>query len=124
MDVNDRQQDGPDEPRPEDQPTEPTAEQAPTEGPRRLTRSRGDRVIGGVCGGLGRYFNVDPIIFRIGAVALAFAGGASILIYLAMLLLVPSDDAVDPQGAAAPERNRPLVIEYAIAGPVSHQLPA
>ena len=82
MDVTDTQQ------------TEPTP-------PRRLTRSRSDRIIGGVCGGLGRYFNVDPVIFRIGAVALVFAGGASILVYLAMLLLVPSDDDVAAQPAGA-----------------------
>ena len=43
-------------------------------GPRKLLRSREDRVIGGVCGGLGRYFNVDPILFRIGIAVLALRG--------------------------------------------------
>ena len=45
---------------------------APTDvqdAPRRLLRSREDRVIGGVCGGLGRYFNIDPVLFRIGFAA-------------------------------------------------------
>ena len=69
---------------------------------RRLTRSRNDRVIGGVCGGLGRYFNVDPILFRIGAVALAFVGGAGVLLYLAALLLVPNEDAGRPPSPPAP----------------------
>ena len=56
-------------------------------------------MIGGVCGGLGRYFNVDPLLFfRIGAVALVFLGGA-ILLYLAALLLVPNEDQ--------PRRSRP-----------------
>ena len=68
MNVDDRQDDAPQEPRPDEQPTEPMLR-------RRLTRSRTDRVIGGVAGGMGRYFNVDPIFFRIGAVALAFVGG-------------------------------------------------
>ena len=48
-------------------------------------------MIGGVCGGLGRYFNVDPLLFRIGAVALVFLGGAGVLLYLAALLLVPNE---------------------------------
>jgi phage shock protein PspC (stress-responsive transcriptional regulator) len=91
--------------------TDDTTQQLPPERPqpRRLLRSRSDRVIGGVCGGLGRYFNVDPIIFRIGAVVLAFIGGAGLLAYLAALLLIPSDDS--PAAAGAPAgRNRWLVI--------------
>jgi phage shock protein PspC (stress-responsive transcriptional regulator) len=90
---------------------------APQPGPRKLTRSRDDRVVGGVCGGLGRYFNIDPLFFRIGAVALAFAGGAGLLLYLAALILVPSEDA--PGGAAAadaPQRNRTLLIVAVVVG--------
>jgi phage shock protein PspC (stress-responsive transcriptional regulator) len=91
--------------------TDDTTQQLPPESPqpRRLLRSSSDRVIGGVCGGLGRYFNVDPIIFRIGAVVLAFIGGAGLLAYLAALLLIPSDDS--PAAAGTPGgRNRWLVI--------------
>jgi phage shock protein PspC (stress-responsive transcriptional regulator) len=91
--------------------TDDTTQQLPPESPqpRRLTRSRSDRVIGGVCGGLGRYFDVDPIIFRIGAVVLAFIGGAGLLAYLAALLLIPSEDS--PAAAGTPAgRNRWLVI--------------
>jgi phage shock protein PspC (stress-responsive transcriptional regulator) len=95
-------------------PPPPPAAEAPTQPrgpePRRLLRSRSNRVIGGVCGGLGRYFNVDPILFRIGAIALALVGGAGLLLYLAALVLVPSE----PADAAAPPppeaRNRPLTI--------------
>src|SRR5215204_1519818 len=91
--------------------TDDTTQQLPPESPRprRLLRTRSDRVIGGVCGGLGRYFNLDPIIFRIGAVVLAFIGGAGLLAYLAALLLIPSEDS--PAAADAPPgRNRWLVI--------------
>ena len=91
--------------------TDDTTQQLPPESPqpRRLLRSRPDRMIGGVCAGLGRYFNVDPIIFRIGAVVLAFVGGAGLLAYLAALLLIPSEDS--PAAAGAPAgRNRWLAI--------------
>jgi phage shock protein PspC (stress-responsive transcriptional regulator) len=83
-----------------------TTRQLPPDGPRRLVRPREGRVIGGVCAGLGRYFNVDPIIFRIGAVVLAFVGGAGLLAYAAALLLVPSEGAGEPAGS----RNRWLAI--------------
>src|SRR3954447_1716340 len=71
--------------------TEPT----PSE-PRRLTRSSSDKVFGGVCGGLARYFNVDPVIVRVIGVVLALIGGAGVAAYLAAWLLVPRDDARAP----------------------------
>jgi phage shock protein PspC (stress-responsive transcriptional regulator) len=109
------------------EPTEPTAERPPDEGPqapatetatasaggdarKRLTRSREDRVIGGVAGGLGRYFGVDPVFFRIGAIALAFVGGAGVLLYLAALLLMPSDDGAAAVAPGTQGRSRALVI--------------
>src|SRR5436309_2009590 len=69
----------------------PDPDPAPVAEPRRLFRSRRDRVLGGVCGGLAEYFRIDPIIVRLGAVALVFAGGAGALLYLAALLLVPEE---------------------------------
>ena len=104
MESKDEQQNGP-----EEQPTGPTEEQ-PAPATRRLTRSRDNRVIGGVCGGLGRYFDVDPVIFRIAAVALAFVGGAGLLLYFAALLLVPTDDGTAVVSTGAQGRNRALVI--------------
>ena len=83
--------------------------------PRRLHRSRTDRVIGGVCGGLGRYFNIDPIIFRIAAVALIFAGGAGLLIYLAMLLLVPDEEG-DSLAPGSSDRSRALTVVAIVLG--------
>jgi phage shock protein PspC (stress-responsive transcriptional regulator) len=85
---------------------ETTTQEQPPE-PRRLLRAREGRLIGGVCAGLGRYFNVDPIIFRIGAIVLALVGGAGLLAYLAALLLIPSEDSA---GEAPAGRNRWLVI--------------
>lgn len=59
---------------------------------RRLTRSSSDKLIGGVAGGLGRYFGVDPILFRIAFVVLTFAGGVGALAYVGLLAFVPADD--------------------------------
>jgi phage shock protein PspC (stress-responsive transcriptional regulator) len=83
-----------------------TTQELPAE-PRRLVRVRSGRVLGGVCAGLGRYFNLDPMIFRIGAIVLALMGGAGVLGYLAALLLIPSEDSPEP---VQPGRNRWLVI--------------
>ena len=77
--------------RPQQEPPPPAAATAAAGAPRRLTRSSSDRVLGGVAGGLGRYFDIDPIIFRIGFVVLTIAGGAGVLAYLAAWLLVPDD---------------------------------
>ena len=81
------------------------------EGPRRLYRSRDERVIGGVCGGLAEYFGIDPLIVRIIAVALVFAGGAGFLAYLAAWLLVPE--------RTAPGRDGPAGRTATIAGTVA-----
>jgi len=67
-------------------------------GVRRLTRSSSDKLIGGVAGGLGRYFGVDPILFRIAFVVLTFAGGVGVLAYIGLLAFVPADDDSRPFG--------------------------
>jgi len=61
--------------------------------PKRLTRSRTDRKIAGVCGGFGKYFNMDPTIFRIVWVALALGAGVGIIAYLIFWLAVPEEPA-------------------------------
>jgi phage shock protein PspC (stress-responsive transcriptional regulator) len=88
---------------------ETTTEQLPPE-PRRLLRARSGRVLGGVCAGLGRYFNIDPIIFRIGAIALVFAGGTGLLAYIAALLLIPAEDSPNAADGVPAGRNRWLAI--------------
>jgi phage shock protein PspC (stress-responsive transcriptional regulator) len=81
-------------------------------GRRRLLRSRDDRVFGGVAGGLGRHFNIDPIIFRVGFAASAFFGGLGIIVYLVLLVAVPEDDGT---GQAAPQRGGSRIAVIAAA---------
>lgn len=57
---------------------------------RKLTRSRDNRWLAGVCGGLANYFNVDAVLFRILFVILAFMG-AGIPIYLIAWLIIPAE---------------------------------
>ena len=70
-------------------------------------------MLGGVCAGLGRYFNTDPVFFRIGAIVLTLIGGAGVLLYLAALLLIPKEDSVAQtavDGDSVDGRSRALVI--------------
>lgn len=90
-------------------PEAPTQAMPQPEPPRRLLRSRDERVLGGVCGGLARYFNVDPLIFRIAAVALIFVGGFAIVAYIAALLLVPEDDGTGQPVPGKPGRGSTVV---------------
>lgn len=48
-------------------------------------------MVGGVCAGLGIYFDIDPTIVRILFVVIAFAGGASLLAYLIMWIVIPEE---------------------------------
>ena len=56
---------------------------------KRLYRDPENSVIGGVCGGLAAYFGVDPVIFRLLFVIFLFAGGASILVYVILWIVLP-----------------------------------
>ncbi|MFO7669114.1 MAG: PspC domain-containing protein [Bacteroidales bacterium] len=56
---------------------------------KKLYRDPENSVIGGVCGGLSAYFNMDPVIFRLLFVIFFFAGGASILVYLILWIVLP-----------------------------------
>jgi signal transduction histidine kinase len=58
---------------------------------RRLSRSRTDRVLGGVCAGLARAFGIDPLVVRVAVVALTVAGGTGALVYVLAWLFLPED---------------------------------
>lgn len=56
-----------------------------------IYRSNENKIIAGVCGGLGEYFKIDPIIFRIIFVALFVYGGSGLLVYLLLWLVIPKN---------------------------------
>ncbi len=62
---------------------------------KRLYRSRSQRKIWGVCGGLAEYFNVDPTIVRLVAVLLIFLSGLmpGILAYIVLTIIIPLEDS-------------------------------
>ena len=55
-----------------------------------LRRSGTDRMAGGVCGGLAEYSGIDPLLWRVGFIGLTLAGGAGIIVYLLLWVLMPS----------------------------------
>jgi len=73
--------------RPAGQPEQP--------GPRRLTRSRTDRKIAGVCGGFAAYSGIDANIVRLVMIVLALLGGSGVVLYLVAWAIVPVEDAAE-----------------------------
>ncbi|HZB04893.1 MAG TPA: PspC domain-containing protein [Actinomycetota bacterium] len=71
---------------------------------RLLRRSRDDRVIAGVCGGLGRYLQVDPVLLRIALVILTVSGGLGVLLYIVAVILIPEQQEGEDLGPAPEAR--------------------
>src|ERR671916_3262064 len=82
-------------PPPEPQPARP-----------QLRRSRTDKILGGVNGGLAEYTGIDALLWRVGFVALTLAGGAGIVVYLLLWLLMPVGPHLGT-GTAVEQRVRP-----------------
>ena len=78
----------------------------------RLTRVRTDRIIGGVCSGLGYYFGIDPVIVRLIFVVLAFSTFITPLLYPVLWLVMPEANtppsALPPDARFDPLTGRPL----------------
>ncbi|MFV2016490.1 MAG: PspC domain-containing protein, partial [Candidatus Heimdallarchaeota archaeon] len=61
----------------------------------KLYRSRRNRTIAGVCGGIGEYFDIDPTLIRLLWILFILAGGSGILAYLIAIVLIP-ESPLDP----------------------------
>ncbi len=66
---------------------------------RRLERSSSDKLLFGVAGGLAKHLDIDPVLVRVGFVALLFMGGIGFIAYVAFAILMPQEQA--PQGDQA-----------------------
>ena len=56
---------------------------------KRLYRSRKDKILAGICGGVGKYLDIDPIIIRLIFIVLLLTVGSGILIYLIAWIIIP-----------------------------------
>jgi phage shock protein C len=65
-------------------------------GQRVLRRSRSGRVVAGVCGGLGRYLGVDPLLLRIAFIVLALANGLGVIAYVICWVAIPEERPDQP----------------------------
>ena len=75
---------------PKDAKTTPETKETPSV--KRLTRSREYRIIFGICGGIGKYFELDPVLIRIIWLLLSFfSGGAGFLVYLILVFVIPEE---------------------------------
>ncbi|MCR5098261.1 MAG: PspC domain-containing protein [Lachnospiraceae bacterium] len=63
---------------------------------RRITRSATDKMIAGVCGGLGNYMGVDPTFIRIAWALACLLAGTGLLAYVICALIIPSETAISP----------------------------
>lgn len=59
---------------------------------KRLYRSKKDRMICGVCGGIANYFNIDPTLARLAFVLIAMGAGSGILAYIIAAIIIPDED--------------------------------
>jgi phage shock protein C len=56
---------------------------------KRLYRSAKEKILGGVCGGVGEYFNIDPVIIRLLWVLACFVWGFGIILYIIAWIIIP-----------------------------------
>ena len=89
-----------------EQPQPPGNEPPPVDGGQRVVRrSRSERVIAGVCGGVGRYLGVDPVLLRIAFIILALANGLGVIAYVVCWVAIPEERPDEPS-VPAPQGRR------------------
>lgn len=72
---------------------------------KRLYKSRTDRMVDGVCGGIAEYFGLDATLVRIGWVFLTLLGGSGILLYILAMIVMPASPTVAPVSARQKDRS-------------------
>jgi phage shock protein C len=90
---------------------------------KRLYRSRKNKVIAGVCGGIAEYFNIDPVLIRLIAVLFFFTGGAALIAYILGMIMMPIQPWEGDQAAeAAQAQNAPSAAQTESFGHVGSLL--
>jgi phage shock protein C len=82
----------------------PPSPGSPAPSPRSVRRSRSDRVIAGVCAGLGRYLGIDPVLLRVAFIILALANGLGLIAYVVAWVAIPEEG--DQPAGPPPEPRR------------------
>jgi phage shock protein C len=108
-------------PPPPPPPVDPPLAEQPSPMPRPpvrppLHRSSTDKMIGGVCGGLAEYSGIDSLLWRVGFVGLTVAGGAGLVVYLLLWVLMPPDPRRRPDDALSPLEQLVGRLHTAISG--------
>jgi phage shock protein C len=85
------------------QPGPPGPDPAAPARPRVVRRSHSERVIAGVCGGVGRYLGIDPVLLRIAFIILSLANGLGLIAYVVAWVAIPEEAPGQGPPGAAPE---------------------
>lgn len=86
----------------DDRPTDITPSEPRPSGSKRLHRSSSNKMLLGVCGGLGEHFDIDPTLLRLLFALGLFLGGTSLVLYVVLAIIMPSDRGIEmePRDAA------------------------
>ncbi len=61
---------------------------------KKLRRSTRDKILAGVCGGFGKYFDIDPVMIRLAWVLFCILGGSGILAYILCIIIIPEEEDI------------------------------
>ncbi len=75
----------------------------------RLYKSTQDKVFDGVCGGIGEYFNIDPVTVRLLWIVLVIFGGTGVLAYIIAMLIIPRNPGDLSEEEVTPEKGEPII---------------
>ena len=70
---------------------------------KRIYRSKTDKIIGGVCGGIGKYFTVDPVLIRLIMLILVLITGFGLLGYIIAWIIIPTEPVIVPESEVKTE---------------------
>ncbi|MFO7815950.1 MAG: PspC domain-containing protein [Halanaerobiales bacterium] len=91
---------------------------------KKIYRSRDNRVLGGVCGGIGEYFEIDPVIVRLIFLIMFFVGGVGFLGYIIAWIIIPerpldydeNEVEIDEEAAKKLKEKRMKILGYILFG--------